>query len=237
MPVSESTIEQHVTTVGGLGRRLEGLFRSWVQRRKESAALDHAKMECREVQDEYEVHVAAVGRSHTPLYLRIRFALLASSRLPSPLGILAWSVLHVLLVVVATLYFLSVVILMLIWDIVFHFFIVPVFFTILALWDIVLLIIVVFVKIRDTASCEPTPEPTEDRQSAAYSRLGRGPPFYYFRIFLFYNELEEGSSNMLVPFRSTLESIHESWSGAWKLQLGRWCREIVWPTTTLFVSE
>ncbi|KAG0587045.1 hypothetical protein KC19_2G136700 [Ceratodon purpureus] len=104
-------------------------------------------MECREVQDEYEVHVAVVG-SHTPLYLRIRFALLASSWLPSPLGILAWSVLHVLLVVVVTLYFLSLVILLLIWDIVCHFFLVPVFFTIVALWDIVLLITVVFVKIK-----------------------------------------------------------------------------------------
>ncbi|KAG0626833.1 hypothetical protein M758_2G154900 [Ceratodon purpureus] len=190
---------------------------------KKPAALDHAKM------DEYEIHVAVVG-SRNPLYLRLRFALLASSWLPSSLGALAWSVLHVLLVVVATLYFLSVVILMLIWDIVLHFFLAPVFLTIVALWDIVLLIIVIFVKIRATVCCKPTPEPPFE-----------GPPFGYFRLFLFYNEFDEGASNMLIPFRSTLESIQESWSGAleepWKLHLGRWCREIVWPSTTFFVSE
>ncbi|KAG0562254.1 hypothetical protein KC19_9G130600 [Ceratodon purpureus] len=220
-------------------------MRSRLLKLKESAALDHAKMECREVQDEYEVHVAVVG-SCTPLYLRLRFALLASTWLPSSLGALAWSVLHVLLVVVAALYFLSVVILILIWDIVLHFFLAPVFYSIVALWDIVVLIMdtlnCIFLTIRVTVSYERTPGETK----AAYTRLGPDWLFFNVRLFLFDTGFDDMSNRWLIPFLYTFERVQESWSGSpcgccqlhgepLKLQMKRWCEEIVCPTTTFFV--
>ena len=54
---------------------------------------------------------------------QLRFAMLASSWLPLPLGILVWSALHLLLVLSVTLLFILVVALLVYVDICLHFFV------------------------------------------------------------------------------------------------------------------
>jgi hypothetical protein len=70
--------------------------------------------------DECEVHVVGASSS---FYENLRFAMLASSWLPLPLGILVWSALHLLLVLSVTLLFILVVALLVYVDICLHFFV------------------------------------------------------------------------------------------------------------------
>ncbi|KAG0628892.1 hypothetical protein M758_1G060000 [Ceratodon purpureus] len=188
-------------------------------------------MECRKVQeqassDEYEVHVVVVGSSSS--YQSLRFALLASSWLPLLLGILVWSVVHLLLVVVSIL---ACVIFMLCFIILCYFFALPLMFFVNALRDIVVLIIdtlrFIFVTIRFIVSGEATPGTAT---KVAYERIGGIRLFRRVIAFMIANyhsveelcrdpnergEAQEPGMGPAEP-RNTLE---------W--QFKRWCKEIV----------
>ncbi|KAG0589980.1 hypothetical protein KC19_1G061200 [Ceratodon purpureus] len=197
-------------------------------------------MECRKVQeqassDEYEVHVVVVGSSSS--YQSLRFALLASSWLPLRLGILVWSVVHLLLVVVSILACVIFMlcsnpcfIYMLCFIILYYFFALPLMFFINALRDIVVLIIdtlrFIFVTIRVIVSGEATPGTAT---KVAYERIGGIRLFRRVIAFMIANhsveelcrdpnergEAQEPGMGPAEP-RNTLE---------W--QIKRWCKEIV----------
>ncbi|KAG0587046.1 hypothetical protein KC19_2G136800 [Ceratodon purpureus] len=215
-------------------------------------------MECRKVEeqalDEYEVHVAFEGRSS--FHQNLRFALLASSWLP---GILVWSVLHLLLVFVATLFFILVVIYMLIMDIATQLVLVPMVYIFIALCDIVVLIVdtlrYIFVTIRVIVSCEATPG---EATKFAYEHIGGIRLFRYVRFVVFENE-GNGRIRWLMPFLLSVEIIKDCCSGPsergearepglgpgeprppreepFRLQLKRWCEEIV-PCYDVLLSD
>ncbi|KAG0587043.1 hypothetical protein KC19_2G136600 [Ceratodon purpureus] len=209
-------------------------------------------MECRKVLveqaswDEYEVHVV-VGSSS--LYQTLRFALLASSWLPLLLGILVWSVVHLLLVVVTILMLLACVIFLLYLDILIHFFLIPLIYFTVALWDVVVLIMdtlrCIFVTIRVIVSCEATPGTAT---KVAYERIGGIRLFRRVRI-VEDRSNERNGRRLIIPFMIAVHMFEEFWSGPnergeaqepgmgpgrprqrdepLKLQFKRWCEEIV----------
>ncbi|KAG0587039.1 hypothetical protein KC19_2G136200 [Ceratodon purpureus] len=173
-------------------------------------------MECRKVQeqawDEREVHVVVVGSSSS--YQSLRFALLASRWLPLPLGILVWSALHLLLLFVETLILLVLVVFLLYNDFMFHFYLIPVLFIFVALWDIVVLIMdtlrCIYVTIRVIASGEATPGTAT---KVALERIGGIRLFRCVRTVAEYRSNERDGRRWLIPFLITILLIQECWSG------------------------
>ncbi|KAG0600946.1 hypothetical protein M758_11G072900 [Ceratodon purpureus] len=176
-------------------------------------------MECRKVEKHYcrkvgrripkvqcEIHVAVVGSCS--LHQTLRFALLASnSWLLLPLGILVWSVLHLLLMFVVTLLMLAYVIFLLCIEILFYFVFLPLYFFFAALLDVVVLVIdtlrCIFVTIRVFVSSEATPGTAT---KVAYERIGGIRLFGSVRTVI-----ERGRTWFGHPFKTTFLGFQECW--------------------------
>ncbi|KAG0608888.1 hypothetical protein M758_8G140600 [Ceratodon purpureus] len=170
-------------------------------------------MECRKVEEHYcrkvgrripkvvyEIHVVDVGSCSS--HQTLRFALLASNTwLLLPLGILVWSVLHLLLMFVVTLLMLANVIFLLSGEFFLFCILLPLYFPYAALWDVVVLVIdillCIFVTIRVFVSSEATPGTAI---KVAYERIGGIRLFGSVRRLI-----EMGRPWFGHPFRDTFE--------------------------------